>query len=90
MALPPSRSFNTSRSLKAVHDSSTIDFAYFPDMDPDAEGPAPSYNVPMLPQSVLRGRAAEEGGVAAEAVATDGEVGEPSVIVKPMLDRIII
>ncbi|KAL5342550.1 hypothetical protein BJX70DRAFT_394766 [Aspergillus crustosus] len=26
----PSREFNTSRSLKAVNDSSTVDFAYFP------------------------------------------------------------
>jgi hypothetical protein len=42
------RHFNTSRSLKAVGDSSTIDFAYFPDFDPDIE-PAPVMRIPLLP-----------------------------------------
>jgi hypothetical protein len=31
----PVRHFNTSRALKSVNDSSTIDFAYLPDFDPD-------------------------------------------------------
>ncbi|KAI5256706.1 hypothetical protein E4T42_01440 [Aureobasidium subglaciale] len=42
------RHFNTSRALKAVNDSSTIDFAYFPDFDPDnVEGSA--IRVPLVP-----------------------------------------
>lgn len=46
----PSRSFNTSRELKAVGDTSTIDFAFIPDFDPDAELPA-AIRVPILPQN---------------------------------------
>lgn len=46
----PVRHFNTNRALKAVNDSSTIDFAYFPDFDPDnAEGSA--LRVPLLPNN---------------------------------------
>ncbi|KIW05273.1 uncharacterized protein PV09_03805 [Verruconis gallopava] len=51
-AAAPSRQFNTSRSLKAVNDSSTIDFAYLPDFDPDAGMPAPTVRVPLLPESL--------------------------------------
>jgi hypothetical protein len=88
MALPPSsgslgqsvRHFNTSRSLKAVNDTSTIDFAYFPDFNPDLEGPAPTIRVPLLPQSVL-------GNQSKAAGEAEAEVGEPSVIFKPMLGR---
>ncbi|KAF2185396.1 hypothetical protein K469DRAFT_576363 [Zopfia rhizophila CBS 207.26] len=47
----PVRHFNTSRSLKAVGDGSTIDFAYFPDYDPDTRG-SPIIRVPILPQTV--------------------------------------
>jgi hypothetical protein len=46
------RHFNTSRSLKAVGDSSTIDFAYLPDYDPDT-GDSPIIRVPILPQTVI-------------------------------------
>jgi hypothetical protein len=48
----PVRHFNTSRSLKAVGDSSTIDFAYLPDFDPDTKK-SPVIRVPILPQTVL-------------------------------------
>lgn len=44
------RHFNTSRSLKAVGDSSTIDFAYLPDFDPDT-AQSPIIRVPILPQT---------------------------------------
>ncbi|KAF2199083.1 hypothetical protein GQ43DRAFT_473936, partial [Delitschia confertaspora ATCC 74209] len=44
------RHFNTSRSLKAVNDSSTIDFAYLPDYDPDTRD-SPVMRVPILPQT---------------------------------------
>ncbi|KAL0263496.1 hypothetical protein SLS55_002476 [Diplodia seriata] len=43
----PARHFNTSRSLKTVNDSSTIDFAYLPESSIESE----SFNtrVPLLP-----------------------------------------
>jgi len=47
----PSRHFNTSRTLKTVNDSSTIDFAYLPDFDPDISI-APVLRVPLLPSDV--------------------------------------
>ncbi|KAK4955416.1 hypothetical protein LTR66_013456 [Elasticomyces elasticus] len=42
------RHFNTSRALKAVNDSSTIDFAFLPDFDRDSAETAP-IRVPLLP-----------------------------------------
>lgn len=52
--VPNTRQFNTSRSLKAVNDTSTIDFAYLPDFDPDAglSARGPSVRVPLLPESL--------------------------------------
>ncbi|KAF2709187.1 hypothetical protein K504DRAFT_501929 [Pleomassaria siparia CBS 279.74] len=43
------RHFNTSRSLKAVGDTSTIDFTYIPDFDPELRS-SPAVRVPILPQ----------------------------------------
>lgn len=40
------RHINTSRVLKAPKDTSTIDFAYLPDYDP--ENPAATTNVPIM------------------------------------------
>jgi len=52
----PTRHFNTSRTLKAVNDSSTIDFAYLPDFDPDISfAPVPVMRVPLLPSDVYTG-----------------------------------
>lgn len=51
-SLPNTRQFNTSRSLKAVNDSSTIDFAYLPDFDPDAGVAPPAVRVPLLPEAL--------------------------------------
>ncbi|KIX05072.1 uncharacterized protein Z518_05944 [Rhinocladiella mackenziei CBS 650.93] len=46
----PQRHFNTSRKLKAVNDSSTIDFAYLPRLFEDSHGPEPAtIRVPILP-----------------------------------------
>lgn len=45
------RHFNTSRSLKAVGDSSTIDFAFIPDFDPDTRSAPVEFRVPILPWS---------------------------------------
>lgn len=47
----PARHFNTSRSLKAVGDSSTIDFAYLPESDEDTSV-GPSVRIPLLPSSI--------------------------------------
>ena len=44
----PIRHFNTSRSLKAVKDSSTIDFAFIPDFDPDTRSAPVEIRVPMI------------------------------------------
>lgn len=46
----PVRHFNTSRALKAVNDTSTIDFAYLPDFDPDLVQ-APLIRVPLMPEN---------------------------------------
>jgi len=43
------RHFNTSRSLKTVGDSSTIDFAYLPAFEADAGREAETIRVPLLP-----------------------------------------
>lgn len=48
-ASPAVRHFNTSRTLKAVNDSSTMDFAYLPEiLGPEDLGAAPM-RVPILP-----------------------------------------
>lgn len=49
----PVRHFNTSRSLKAVGDSSTIDFAFIPDFDPDTQSAPVDIRVPILPQTTV-------------------------------------
>jgi len=49
----PRRHFNTSRELKSVGDSSTIDFAYLPKLFEASFGPEPaSIRVPILPDIV--------------------------------------
>jgi len=46
----PQRHFNTSRALKAVGDTSTIDFAFLPKLYEDSWGPEPAaIRVPILP-----------------------------------------
>ncbi|ERF76117.1 hypothetical protein EPUS_01450 [Endocarpon pusillum Z07020] len=47
---PPTRHFNTSRQLKSVNDSSTIDFAYLPKLfDGSLDPPTAGIRVPILP-----------------------------------------
>lgn len=60
------RHFNTSRTLKAVNDSSTIDFAYMPDFDPDNAEAA--LRVPLLPTNFFPARVGAHGPEAAEEV----------------------
>ncbi|KAF2441954.1 hypothetical protein P171DRAFT_434547 [Karstenula rhodostoma CBS 690.94] len=43
------RHFNTSRELKSPNDSSTIDFAFVPDFDPDLGAAPVAIRVPILP-----------------------------------------
>lgn len=46
----PIRHFNTSRELKSVNDTSTIDFAYLPKLfDGSLDPPPPGIRVPILP-----------------------------------------
>lgn len=65
------RHFNTSRSLKAVADSSTIDFAYIPDFDLNAQSEPENLRVPILPFT--------NASEATKAVATEAE--EPVCLV---------
>lgn len=50
------RHFNTSRSLKAVNDSSTIDFAYLPEFERDSNDRAGQIRVPLLPDNYYPAR----------------------------------
>ncbi|TKA80612.1 hypothetical protein B0A49_02044 [Cryomyces minteri] len=69
----PVRHFNTSRSLKAVGDTSTIDFAFLPDFDP--ENPeVHQVRVPLLPTNFFPPR---NGVHAHEAV--EQEVMRPTI-----------
>jgi len=52
---PAARQFNTSRTLKAVRDTSTIDFAYLPDFGYNAQ-PEPALRVPLLPDTHYSGQ----------------------------------
>lgn len=81
----PSRHFNTSRSLKAVGDSSTIDFAYLPDIDASLEPTRAEIRVPILPdiesddaQAVL-----DQYQVNAEAGGLDDS--EHAAVMKPQI-----
>ncbi|GAB1743774.1 hypothetical protein NU219Hw_g694t1 [Hortaea werneckii] len=45
------RHFNTSRELKQPKDTSTMDFAYFPDLDPDHVDANLAMRVPIIPDN---------------------------------------
>ncbi|KAF2665412.1 hypothetical protein BT63DRAFT_428375 [Microthyrium microscopicum] len=71
------RHFNTSRSLKAVGDTSTIDFAYLPELEHSgSEGPG-SARVPLLLGSMYSGNTAR-------AMHED----TPEEILRPMINLI--
>lgn len=57
------RRFNTSRSRKAVGDSSTLDFAYIPGFDPETRSAPLGIRVPILPWADVQGHSAESEGV---------------------------
>lgn len=52
-ALP--RHFNTSRALKAVGDTSTIDFAYLPESEQDIVSDVPTTRIPLLLSTMYSG-----------------------------------
>jgi len=67
------RHFNTSRTLKAVNDSSTIDFAYFPDFDPD-NAEASALRVPLLHNNFSPARTGAHSLEAADSVVMKAEI----------------
>ncbi|KAF2833617.1 hypothetical protein CC86DRAFT_278858 [Ophiobolus disseminans] len=69
----PVRHFNTSRSLKAVRDTSTIDFMYIPDFDPELRPAKYELRVPILPFT----QASE--AVKAEATEAETPVMRPTI-----------
>ncbi|KAM0711511.1 hypothetical protein Q7P35_000877 [Cladosporium inversicolor] len=85
----PIRHFNTSRALKSVNDSSTIDFAYLPDFDPDNVEASSTLmmRVPIMPDNfspVRTGAHAPE----VETIVPKAEIvsASPFSIVLPMSD----
>ncbi|RMY19211.1 hypothetical protein D0867_04812 [Hortaea werneckii] len=68
------RHFNTSRELKQPKDTSTMDFAYFPDLDPDNVDANLAMRVPIIPDNYSPPRT---GAHAPEA--------EEMVVVKPQI-----
>lgn len=81
----PSRHFNTSRSLKTIHDSSTIDFAFLPDIDSSLESVRTEIRVPILPhiESDHANAMLDHHDIDAEAGGLD-ESGD-SAIMKPQI-----
>ncbi|EMC97726.1 hypothetical protein BAUCODRAFT_33448 [Baudoinia panamericana UAMH 10762] len=67
------RHFNVSRTLKTNNDTSTIDFAYFPDADPDNTDQLGQIRVPIIPTNMTPPRT----GAHAPEVET--------VVMKPMI-----
>jgi hypothetical protein len=75
----PVRHFNTSRALKSVNDSSTIDFAYLPDFDPDNVEASSTLmmRVPIMPDNfspVRTGAHAPEVETVSAREATDNQL----------------
>jgi SAP domain len=80
---PPNRHFNTSRELKALNDSSTIDFAYLPKLfDGSLDPPPRGIRVPILPHM----DSTEAQGILARNPELDAAAGgfqEPGGNTKP-------
>lgn len=53
---PQSRHFNTTRALKSVNDSSTIDFAYMPQFELAPDEDSHQIRVPLLPDNYYPAR----------------------------------
>jgi len=79
------RRFNTSRSRKAIKDSSTMDFTYIPDFDPDTRSAPLGVRVPILPWADVQGHSSETDNVVMQptiyTVAADGtHIHSPSAM----------
>jgi hypothetical protein len=53
------RRFNTSRSLKSVNDSSTLDFMHLPEFDLESRSVPMGIRVPIIPWANVASRGAE-------------------------------
>lgn len=73
------RHFNTSRELKAPKDTSTIDFAYIPDFDPDLNRSPLGIQVPILPTTVSPNPSYSFASALAAAEAEEAEVQLPMI-----------
>lgn len=89
-AASPSRHFNTSRALKASHDSSTIDFAYLPDLFAADFSPKTAViRVPILPNILsddAEARLEEYPDLEAAAGGYQGTHGGVAAIMKPQIE----
>lgn len=73
------RHFNTSRELKAPNDSSTIDFAFIPDFDPDLGSSPVNIRVPILPTTTSPNPNYTFASAIAAAEAAEEEVMLPMI-----------
>jgi len=84
------RHFNTSRTLKTVNDSSTIDFAYLPDFDPDNSEASSTLmmRVPITPDNFSPARTGAHAPEVEEIVVMKPEIvsASPFSIVLPVAD----
>ncbi|KAF2719478.1 hypothetical protein K431DRAFT_109367 [Polychaeton citri CBS 116435] len=71
------RHFNTSRALKSVNDTSTIDFAFLPASEPEES--IDLIRVPLLHHNYTPNRT---------GVHSDEAISEPMVIAKPMISSV--
>ncbi|KAK5138343.1 hypothetical protein LTR08_003404 [Meristemomyces frigidus] len=72
------RHFNTSRALKAVSDTSTMDFAYFPDLDPDNKEAAEVMRVPIIMNNYTRPKTGAHAPEAKETVVMRPQISTMS------------
>jgi hypothetical protein len=87
------RHFNTSRSLKTVNDSSTIDFAYMPwtaadhdDSHPTLHNPqTSSLRVPIIPSNLVSSSSSRISRQGANTLAPTDEFSQAETVMKPTI-----
>ncbi|KAK4541235.1 hypothetical protein LTR36_008151 [Oleoguttula mirabilis] len=72
------RHFNTTRTLKANNDSSTMDFAFFPDADPDNTNASELMRVPIIATNLTRPTSARHAAEAEETAVMKPEINAMS------------
>ncbi|KAI6889196.1 hypothetical protein KC360_g2661 [Hortaea werneckii] len=82
------RHFNTSRELKQPKDTSTMDFAYFPDLDPDNVDANLAMRVPIIPDNYSPPRTGAHAPEVEEMVVFKPEIVTASAdaVYLPMAD----